>query len=196
MDRCGAMKTFHQRTKFQKALGSWPTFCDMLCLCSKSPSQVILRHILNSNYWSIVQQNLVFTLSNSLVLVLLSVLLDFHLEQQLSDVALQTALCSSSRHYAGRSFQVFRALRQPISAHAVSDLLSRLVEVVGEHGEEVQVSPVYMMPDMFKYEGISCLWLSNVRQQYNLLWDLLPTNWLILILINCIICILSWFLKK
>lgn len=64
---------------------------------------------------------------------------DFHLEQQLSDVALQTALCSSSRHYAGRSFQVFRALRQPICAHAVSDLLSRLVEVVGEHGEEVQV---------------------------------------------------------
>ncbi|KAM9318138.1 protein furry homolog isoform 2-T2 [Pholidichthys leucotaenia] len=63
---------------------------------------------------------------------------DFHLEQQLSDVALQTALCSSSRHYASRSFQVFRALRQPISVHAVSDLLSRLVEVVGEHGEEVQ----------------------------------------------------------
>lgn len=66
--------------------------------------------------------------------------LDFHLEQQLSDAALQTALCSSSRHYAGRSFQVFRALRQPMCAHAVSVLLSRLVEVVGEHGEEVQVS--------------------------------------------------------
>lgn len=54
-------------------------------------------------------------------------------------MALQTALCSSSRHYAGRSFQIFRALRQPLSAHAVSDLLSRLVEVVGEHGDEVQV---------------------------------------------------------
>uniref|UniRef100_A0A3B4BUU4 Furry homolog a (Drosophila) n=1 Tax=Pygocentrus nattereri TaxID=42514 RepID=A0A3B4BUU4_PYGNA len=63
---------------------------------------------------------------------------DVRLEQQLSDIALQTALCSSSRHYAGRSFQVFRALRQPLSALAVSDLLSRLVEVVGEHGEEVQ----------------------------------------------------------
>lgn len=61
------------------------------------------------------------------------------LEQHLSDVALQTALCSSSRHYAGRAFQLFRALRQPLSALAVSDLLSRLVEVVGEHGEEVQV---------------------------------------------------------
>ncbi|XP_046719128.1 LOW QUALITY PROTEIN: protein furry homolog [Silurus meridionalis] len=60
------------------------------------------------------------------------------LEQQLSEIALQTALCSSSRHYAGRSFQLFRALRQPLSALAVSDLLSRLVEVVGEHGEEVQ----------------------------------------------------------
>ena len=65
---------------------------------------------------------------------------DFHLEQQLSDVALQTALCSSSRHYAGRSFQIFRALKQPINNHAVSDLVSRLVEVVGEHGDEVQVS--------------------------------------------------------
>lgn len=65
--------------------------------------------------------------------------LDIHLEQQWSEVALQLSLCSSSRHYAGRSFQVFRALRQPLSALAVSDLLSRLVEVVGEHGEEVQV---------------------------------------------------------
>uniref|UniRef100_A0A8C1ZF27 Furry homolog a (Drosophila) n=1 Tax=Cyprinus carpio TaxID=7962 RepID=A0A8C1ZF27_CYPCA len=63
---------------------------------------------------------------------------DIRLEQQLSEVALQMALCSSSRHYAGRSFQVFRALRQPLSALAMSDLLSRLVEVVGEHGEEVQ----------------------------------------------------------
>ncbi|KAM3615784.1 uncharacterized protein V6R79_007759 [Siganus canaliculatus] len=76
---------------------------------------------------------------------------DFHLEQQLSDVALQTALCSSSRHYASRSFQVFRALRQPISAHAVSDLLSRLVEVVGEHGEEVQG---YVMEVLLTLESV------------------------------------------
>ncbi|KAK9402365.1 protein furry like [Crotalus adamanteus] len=62
----------------------------------------------------------------------------FHLEQHLSEIALQTALSSSSRHYAGRSFQIFRALKQPLSAHALSDLLSRLVEVIGEHGEEIQ----------------------------------------------------------
>ncbi|XP_041849768.1 protein furry homolog isoform X2 [Melanotaenia boesemani] len=76
---------------------------------------------------------------------------EFHLEQQLSEVALQTALCSSSRHYAGRSFQVFRALRQPISVHAVSDLLSRLVEVIGEHGEEVQG---YVMEVLLTLESV------------------------------------------
>lgn len=150
MDHCGAMKTFHQRTKFLKALDSWRTFYDMWYLCSKSPSQVTLQYILKSYYWLIILQNHVFTPSIILIFIgtaLSLSLLDYHLEQQLSDVALQTALCSSSRHYAGRSFQVFRALRQPISAHAVSDLLSRLVEVIGEHGEEVQVSAlcVYMM---------------------------------------------------
>lgn len=98
------------------------------------------------------------------LLILLSVLLEFHLEQQLSDVALQTALCSSSRHYAGRSFQVFRALRQPISAHAVSDLLSRLVEVVGEHGEEVQVSlSVNMICDHFKSIGMIHVGISSLH---------------------------------
>lgn len=98
---------------------------------------------------------------------------DFHLEQQLSNVALQTALCSSSRHYAGRSFQVFRALRQPISAHAVSDLLSRLVEVVGEHGEEVQV-------------GASCV-------QYEDLRVLLLVNYKQFILIYSIVCVLRLY---
>ncbi|XP_076833459.1 protein furry homolog isoform X6 [Brachyhypopomus gauderio] len=63
---------------------------------------------------------------------------DLRLEQRLTDVALHSALGSSSRHYAGRSFQVLRALRQPFTLLAVSDLLSRLLEVVGEHGEDVQ----------------------------------------------------------
>uniref|UniRef100_A0A3B3T569 FRY microtubule binding protein n=1 Tax=Paramormyrops kingsleyae TaxID=1676925 RepID=A0A3B3T569_9TELE len=76
---------------------------------------------------------------------------DFHLEQQLSDVTLQTALCSSSRHYAGRSFQMFRALRQPLSARGMSDLLSRLVEVVGEHGDEVQG---YVMEILLTLEAV------------------------------------------
>uniref|UniRef100_A0A8C5RKR7 FRY like transcription coactivator n=1 Tax=Laticauda laticaudata TaxID=8630 RepID=A0A8C5RKR7_LATLA len=62
----------------------------------------------------------------------------FQLEQHLSEVALQTALSCSSRHYAGRSFQIFRALKQPLSANTLSDILSRLVETVGDAGEEAQ----------------------------------------------------------
>lgn len=62
-----------------------------------------------------------------------------HLERHLSEVALQTALSCSSRHYAGRSFQIFRALKQPLSANTLSDVLSRLVETVGDPGEDAQV---------------------------------------------------------
>ncbi|ERE89735.1 putative protein furry-like isoform 1 [Cricetulus griseus] len=61
-----------------------------------------------------------------------------HLERHLSEVALQTALSCSSRHYAGRSFQIFRALKQPLSANTLSDVLSRLVETVGDPGEDAQ----------------------------------------------------------
>ncbi|XP_051026741.1 protein furry homolog-like isoform X1 [Acomys russatus] len=61
-----------------------------------------------------------------------------HLERHLSEVALQSALSCSSRHYAGRSFQIFRALKQPLSANTLSDVLSRLVETVGDPGEDAQ----------------------------------------------------------
>uniref|UniRef100_A0A2R9B6N9 FRY like transcription coactivator n=1 Tax=Pan paniscus TaxID=9597 RepID=A0A2R9B6N9_PANPA len=61
-----------------------------------------------------------------------------HLEHHLSEVALQTALSCSSRHYAGRSFQIFRALKQPLTATTLSDVLSRLVETVGDPGEDAQ----------------------------------------------------------
>ncbi|KTG43896.1 hypothetical protein cypCar_00020228 [Cyprinus carpio] len=54
----------------------------------------------------------------------------YQLEQELSEVALQTALSCSSRHYAGRSFQIFRALKQPLTASTLSDVLSRLGFVI------------------------------------------------------------------
>jgi len=63
----------------------------------------------------------------------------FQLELLLSEVALQTALSCSSRHYAGRSFQIFRALKQPLTLATLSDILSRLVETIGDPGEEAQV---------------------------------------------------------
>lgn len=97
-----------------------------------------------------------------------SIYADFHLEQQLSDVALQTALCSSSRHYAGRSFQIFRALKQPINNHAVADIVSRLVEVVGEHGDEVQVSvnPPLSLTVRGRRLSDVCCWLVSFRAMW------------------------------
>lgn len=55
-----------------------------------------------------------------------------------AQTALQLGLSCSSRHYAGRSLQVFRALNVPITTRMLSDILSRLVETVAEQGEDMQ----------------------------------------------------------
>ena len=54
------------------------------------------------------------------------------------DLPVQLALSCSSRHYAGRSLQIFRALREPITARMLSDILSRLVETIAEQGDDMQ----------------------------------------------------------
>ncbi|CAB1324141.1 unnamed protein product [Coregonus sp. 'balchen'] len=93
----------------------------------------------------------------------------FQLEQLLSEVALQTALSCSSRHYAGRSFQIFRALKQPLTAATLSDVLSRLVETVGDPGEEAQ--RVSQFEQALRSRGIShsdlgSVWISSpIRKQ-------------------------------
>lgn len=55
-----------------------------------------------------------------------------------SQTALQLGLSCSSRHYAGRSLQLFRALNVPITSRMLSDVLSRLIETVAEQGEDMQ----------------------------------------------------------
>lgn len=59
-------------------------------------------------------------------------------QAEMAKVALHWATSCSSRHYAGRSFQVFRALKVPFSWSMLSDVLSRLVESVGDGSEDVQ----------------------------------------------------------
>ncbi len=61
-----------------------------------------------------------------------------HLAERWTQLALQLALSCSSRHYAGRSLQIFRSLRVPISSRMLSDILSRLVETIAEQGEDMQ----------------------------------------------------------
>lgn len=67
-------------------------------------------------------------------------------QEKMAQVALQWATSCSSRHYAGRSFQVFRALKVPFSWSMLSDVLSRLVESVGDGSEDVQVCLAHIYP--------------------------------------------------
>ena len=50
-----------------------------------------------------------------------------------AQLSIQLALCCSSGHYAGRSFQIFRALRVSISARILTNIPSQLVETAAEH---------------------------------------------------------------
>ena len=61
-----------------------------------------------------------------------------HLAERWAQLAIQLALSCSSRHYAGRSLQIFRALRVPISSRTLTEVLSRLVETIAEQGDDMQ----------------------------------------------------------
>ncbi|XP_053314411.1 protein furry homolog-like [Spea bombifrons] len=97
----------------------------------------------------------------------------FQLECHLSEVALQTALSCSSRHYAGRSFQIFRALKQPLTAQTLSDLLSRLVDTVGDAGEEAQGFVIELLLTL--ESAIDTL--SETMKHYDLLSALTQTSY-------------------
>ncbi|XP_019752122.1 protein furry homolog-like isoform X1 [Hippocampus comes] len=96
----------------------------------------------------------------------------FQLDSLLSDVALQTALSCSSRHYAGRSFQIFRALKQPLTPATLSDILSRLVETVGDPGEEAQGFVIELLLTL--ESGIDTL--ADTVKNYDLLTALVQTS--------------------
>lgn len=61
-----------------------------------------------------------------------------HIEQRWAQESIHMALSCSSRHCAGRSFQVFRALHVSLNPNDLSDILSRLVETVAEQGDDMQ----------------------------------------------------------
>lgn len=60
------------------------------------------------------------------------------LEERWMELALRITLSCSSRHYAGRSLQIIRALGLPLNFRWVIDILSRLVETVAEHNDDMQ----------------------------------------------------------
>ena len=60
------------------------------------------------------------------------------IEERWMELALRITLSCSSRHYAGRSLQIIRALSLPLNFRWVIDILSRLVETVAEHNDDMQ----------------------------------------------------------
>ncbi|XP_075990403.1 microtubule binding protein furry isoform X9 [Anticarsia gemmatalis] len=60
------------------------------------------------------------------------------ISERWAQTALQLGLSCPSRHYAGRSLQVFRFIGVAMTGRMVSDILSRLVETVAEQGEDMQ----------------------------------------------------------
>uniref|UniRef100_A0A3Q3MFV8 Furry homolog, like n=1 Tax=Mastacembelus armatus TaxID=205130 RepID=A0A3Q3MFV8_9TELE len=95
----------------------------------------------------------------------------FQLESLLSEVALRTALSCCCRHYAGRSFQIFRALKQTLTPATLSDILSRLVETVGDPGEEAQGFVIELLLTL--ESGIDTL--ADTVKNYDLLTALAQT---------------------
>lgn len=76
-----------------------------------------------------------------------------------AQTALQLGLSCSSRHYAGRSLQIFRALRVPITSRMLSDILSRLVETVAEQGEDMQGMNILFVCCMDHNKSVSIFYI-------------------------------------
>lgn len=79
-------------------------------------------------------------------------------QEKWAKMALSWATTCSSRHYAGRSFQVFRALKVPLSWPMLSDVLSRLVESVGDSSEDVQVRSLLFHSSQGLFPGDPSFW--------------------------------------
>lgn len=107
-------------------------------LASKKDSPLWAYEDITAKVWSVKSAEQLSTFVHHVVTVFKDSLPQAHIEQRWAQVALQLALSCSSRHYAGRSLQIFRALRVPITTRMLVDILSRLVETVAEQGEDMQ----------------------------------------------------------
>ncbi|UXI15497.1 Heterogeneous nuclear ribonucleoprotein K [Sarcoptes scabiei] len=122
---------------------------------------------ITSKVWSIRSAEQMTTFVEHIVCVFKESLPLAKIENRWADVALWQALQCSSRHYAGRSLQIFRALKIPINRSMLSDILSRLVETVSEQGEDMQGYVTELMLtlesaiDLLDYQPKSILELIN-----------------------------------
>ncbi|XP_058987593.1 protein furry isoform X2 [Musca domestica] len=93
---------------------------------------------ITAKVWSIKSAEQLSCFLRHIVKVFSDSYLQARIAERWAQTALQLGLSCSSRHYAGRCLQIFRALNVPINSRMLSDILSRLVETVAEQGEDMQ----------------------------------------------------------
>lgn len=93
---------------------------------------------ITAKVWSIRSAEQINVLLQHVFRIFQESLPNAHISERWAQTALQLGLSCSSRHYAGRSLQIYRALRVPITSRMLSDILSRLIETVAEQGEDMQ----------------------------------------------------------
>ncbi|XP_022655915.1 protein furry-like isoform X2 [Varroa destructor] len=107
-------------------------------LACKSDTPLWACEDITAKVWSVKSAEQLSTFLQHVLFVFKESLPLARIEERWAQCALQMALGCSSRHYAGRSLQIFRALGVPLNNRMLMDVLSRLVETVSEQGEDMQ----------------------------------------------------------
>lgn len=112
---------------------------DLIAFMSQESSQPLWNYEdITAKVWSVKSAEQLTCFLHHIVKVYSDSYPHARISERWAQTALQLGLSCSSRHYAGRSLQVFRALNVPINSRMLSDILSRLVETVAEQGEDMQ----------------------------------------------------------
>lgn len=107
-------------------------------LATRQNAQLWNYEDITAKVWSIKSAEQIDVFLQYILKIFRESLPNAHINERWAQTALQLGLSCSSRHYAGRSLQIYRALRVPITSRMLSDILSRLVETVAEQGEDMQ----------------------------------------------------------
>lgn len=108
-------------------------------LCMYNSQQPLWNYEdITAKVWSIKSAEQLTCLLRHMVKIFSESYPQARISERWAQIALQLGLSCSSRHYAGRSLQAFRALGVQITTRMLSDILSRLIETVAEQGEDMQ----------------------------------------------------------
>ncbi|KAG7313541.1 hypothetical protein JYU34_000685 [Plutella xylostella] len=108
-------------------------------IANRPPHQPLWNYEdITAKVWTLRSCQQMATLVRHVLLVFRESLPHALVSERWAQTALQLGLSCPSRHYAGRSLQVFRSIGVAMTGRMVSDILSRLVETVAEQGEDMQ----------------------------------------------------------